>query len=263
MAMSTDASPPWWADFFDDTYADIGLTSASEQAEQRLEAAVAFIARVLELEPGDLVFDQCCGIGRLSLPLAAAGFRVIGVDQAATYTQRAQALADEAGLQCRFVAGDAFELVAPEPCAGAFNWFTSFGYHADDAVNRRMLDRAFESLVPGGRFALEYMSVPRILRDFRACHLDRVQSGGRELWLIQEPRFDFAAGMIRCDWTFMRPDESHEVRRVENRAYMPAEILSLLGAAGFEDLSLYGSIEGEPFDLESPRCIAVGRKPST
>lgn len=260
--MSTDAGAPWWNEFFDDTYADIGLVPAGEDAEERRAASAQFIAATLGLEPGDTVFDQCCGIGRLSLPLAAMGIHVVGVDQAASYTERAQALADEAGLPCRFFAADAFEFVAPEPCDAAFNWFTSFGYHHDDAVNRRMLERAFESLRPGGWFALEYFSVPRVLREFRACHLDRFQRDGSELWLIQEPKLDFAAGMIRCDWTFMRPDQSHEVRRVENRAFMPAELLALLGAAGFEELSLYGSIEGEPFDRLSPRCIAVGRKPA-
>ena len=260
--MGTTAETFWWTDFFDDIYADIGLVPATDRAQFARTATARFIVDTLRLEAGKTVLDQCCGIGRLSLPLADIGVRVIGVDQAPGYAARAQKAADADGLPATFYTHDAFEFVAPEPCDAAFNWFTSFGYHEDDAVNRRMLDRAYESLKPGARFALEYMSVPKVLREFRACHLDRLHQAGEELWLIQEPEFDFAAGMIRCTWTFVRPDKSHEIRRVENRAYMPGELVALLRVAGFENIELLGSIEGEPFDRLSRRCIVVGQKPA-
>jgi SAM-dependent methyltransferase len=208
------------------------------------------------------VFDQCCGIGRFGLPIAAKGIRVVGVDLSAGYIARAQALANEAGLPCAFYAADAFDFEPPDPCDAAFNWFTSFGYHRDDDVNRRMLDRAFASLKPGGWFALDYYNVPRVLGDFRPCRIDRFHRDGDELWLIQESRFDFPAGMLKYDWTFMRPDRSHEVRPCGNRAYMPHELVRLLERAGFEQVELQGSADGEPFDRLSPRCIAIGQRPA-
>ena len=44
--------------------------------------------------------------------------------------------------------------------------------------------------------------------------------------------------------------------------YLPHEIVGLLRRCGFGDVELLGSIEGEAFGLDTPRCIAVARKPS-
>ena len=42
--------------------------------------------------------------------------------------------------------------------------------------------------------------------------------------------------------------------------YMPHEIVGLLRQCGFDALELFGSSEGEPFGLDTARCIVVARK---
>ena len=259
MTVSTEKG--WWSEFFDDVYADFGLVALDSRAERDTANGVQFIHQKLQLAPGKRVFDQCCGIGRMSIPLARRGVQVIGVDQAPTYAKRAQKTADAEGLSAKYITDDAFSYVAPEACDGAFNWFTSFGYHEDDAINRRMLDRAFESLKPGGRFVLEYMSVPMVLRHFNRCHLDRYQRDGEEWWLIKEPDLDFANGMIRCRWTLMRPGRSVDIREAANRIYMPGDLIMLLQAAGFKEVEMFGAVDGRAFDMQSPRCLLVARRP--
>lgn len=258
--MTTEAGAGWWTRFFDFTYAEFGLVPASEEDENRREQAADFLAQVLRFQPGQTVLDQCCGVGRMSIPVARRGVRVIGVDLAAGYADAARAAAEKEQLDCAFYAADAFEFVAPEPCEAAFNWFTSFGYHRDDRENVRMLARAFESLVPGGRFALDYVSVPRVFRVFHG-HPAAHQRG--EVWVIEEPAVDFEAGMIRTRWTFLHPDGRRETRRVEIRTYMPNELMALLRQAGFSDLELFGSTAGEPFDRLSRRLIVAGRRPGS
>ena len=71
----------------DATYAEYGLTvSTTEQARER---AVDSLASALGLAEGATIFDQCCGIGRIAVPLARRGYRVIGVDQMPDYVRRA------------------------------------------------------------------------------------------------------------------------------------------------------------------------------
>ena len=70
----------------------------------------------------------------------------VRVDANEGYVRRARAEAAAEGVPCAFHAGDAFAFVPPEPCDGAFNWYTSFGYTEDDRRNARMLRRAFEAL---------------------------------------------------------------------------------------------------------------------
>src|SRR5687767_1967643 len=122
--VSKAMSEPWWSGFFDETYASIGLENRSPEDEAALAPTIDLILATLMVKPGDLVFDQCCGIGRLTIPVARRGVRVIGVDQAERYIEIAKSRA--AGLDCELFAGDAFDFVAPRPCDAAFNWFTSF-----------------------------------------------------------------------------------------------------------------------------------------
>lgn len=249
---------PWWTAFFDQTYAAIGLSGSSEAALAKRARTLDLIVAKLGVSAGDTVFDQCCGTGRLSLPLAERGLRVIGVDQAASYIEVARERAK--GLDCEFHVGDAFEFVAPRPCDGAINWFTSFGYHRDDRVNVRMLQRAHESLRSGGKLALDYVNVARVLTEFQSAKVDYIAQPDGELMLVQEPSIDFPMGMMRGKWTLIRADGTREIRNIENRAFMPYDFVRLFDEAGFVDVEVLGG-EGEPFERTSRRCIVVGRKP--
>ncbi len=246
---------PWWETFFDETYADFGLAAADPE---RVAGIVEFLLETLDVKAGDRLFDQCCGIGRLSLPLARRGLRVVGVDQVAGYLERARAAAASMDLPVECHCADAMAFVADPPCHGAVNWFTSFGYHEDDAVNVRMFQRAYESLRPGGRYAVDYISMPMVFARFQTRHFTEKEPGG--VIVLEEPKPDFARGMIESEWTFLHTDGRRDRRRVSTRIYMPHEIVALLRRCGFGAIELYGSTGGEPFDRLSPRCIAVARK---
>lgn len=253
------AESEWWHDFFDETYAEFGLASAHPE---EVGPVVEFLIDRLHLEPGDRLFDQCCGIGRLSLPLAERGIRIEGVDLSRVYIDRAAREAADRTLPCAFHCGDAFEFVAPEPCDAAINWFTSFGYDADDERNCQMIRRAYESLKPGGRFALDTINNAMVLADFRPCHIERrLSSAGAELVVLVEATPDLARGMLDQQWTFLRPDGSHEARPLSLRLLMPHEIVRLIERAGFRDVELVGSVAGEPLSMKSRRCIATAVRP--
>jgi hypothetical protein len=51
-----------------------------------------------------------------------------------------------------------------------------------------------------------------------------------------------------------------ENKRALHRIYACAELLKMLGNAGFGDFKTYGSIRGEPFRLGSPALFVVARK---
>lgn len=247
----------WWTSFFDETFARIGLDPTSEQALRKRDATIDLLLDKLGIRAGDTVLDQCCGIGRLSIPLAKRGVRVIGVDQAARYIEIAHERSRD--LPCEFHVADAAEFVAPRACDAAINWFTSFGYSHDDRWNARMLERAHESLRIGGRIALDYVNVPRVLAEFRNSMVDRIATADGELLLIQEPSIEFRSGMMHGTWTLIRPSGSREVRHVENRAYMPHELVGLFECAGFAEIELFDA-DGSPYKRDSRRCVVVGTK---
>jgi SAM-dependent methyltransferase len=246
----------WWQSLYDDTVAEMFLV---RQDPEELAATVAFLRDRLRLVQGDLVFDQGCGIGSLALPLARAGMHVVGVDQAGHYVQRARAEAAAEGLACEFVAADAVDFVPEQPCAGAFNWGTSFG-NADDGRNLRMLHRVYQTLRPGGWFALDYQHVARVLQRFQACLVRRHAGPEGETVLLRESTLDLAGGSLRQRWTFLFPDGRRAVRHSAVRLYLPRALADMLVACGFGEVEFHGGVRGEPLTPDSPRCILVARR---
>ena len=252
------ASARWWTPFYDDLLATMLLERADPD---EVAHAIRFLVARLALARGDRVLDQCCGIGSLALPLAAEGMVVVGVDQSAAYVARAQRDAAALGLDATFHAADAFGFVASPRVRAVFNWWTSFGYAPTDDENREMLARAFDSLEPGGCFALDTLNVPGILRDFQRDVVTRRSTPAGEIVLVRESRVDLARGVLHKCWTYFLPDG----RRVEHpsavRLTMPHTLVDLLASVGFVEIELSGGVSGEPLGLDALRCIALARRP--
>jgi SAM-dependent methyltransferase len=249
----------WWETLYDDTLADVLLERDDPRETER---TIAFLVSVLALRAGDTVLDQCCGIGSLAVPLAARGLRVIGVDQCVAYVERGRRAAAEANVDARFVAADAFTFVPDVRCDAAFNWWTSFGYADSDAENARMLARAFDALRPGGAFALDTLNVAGILRDFKAQVVTRRTTARGEIELVRDSAIDLVRARMRKTWTFTSPSGTTCARHTSVRLYMPHEIGAILAQVGFTDVRFFGSVSGDDLALDSPRCIAVARRPT-
>lgn len=254
------ADQPWWNTFFDNMYAEYGLPVSDHQ----MIAQVAdFLMDELELAPGERVFDQCCGRGRFSIPLAERGVHVVGMDYSEDYVRTAREAIKTRNLAGEFHQGDAHDFVTSEPCDAAFNWYTSFGYDQDDEQNMQVLRGAFDSIKPGGLFALDYLNLPQRLKDFKPTRIDRSPEDEQNgLIVLDESEMDLSAGMFRSKWTFLLPDDKRIERRVEVRMFMPHEIAAMLRRCGFADIRFYGWVDKSPLSEDSRRCIALASRPS-
>ena len=253
-----DSITPWWHAFHDDLLASI-LLERSDQAQ--LKRTLDFIVGLLELAPGARVLDQCCGIGSLSRPLAARGFRVVAVDRAQNYIERARREAErEPGLDLRYIAADACDYRLEDPADGVINWWTSFGYAERDETNAEMLAQAYESLRPGGAFLLDTMNAAAVLRHFQPAMITRRAIEGGELVLLRESSIDLPAGALDKRWTYYLPDGRQVVHRTRVRLYQAHELARLLRAVGFVDIDFFGEITAEPLSLDSTRCICRARR---
>lgn len=259
---SRDHEPPaWWLDLYDDLLAEM-LLVRTDRAE--LDATLKFLVDKLEISPGDRVFDQCCGIGSLAIELAASGMIVTGVEQSGAYVERGRAAARERGLAgIDLVQGDAREHT-PAPVRGAFNWWTSFGYSADDEDNARMLARAFDALEPGRFFLLDTMNLPGVLRSFQEETVTRRPTPRGQITLLRRSRIDARAGVMKKRWSYVLPDgQLVEKQESTVRLYMPHTLVAMLEATGFVDVELFGDVSASPLGLDSQRCICRARKPGS
>jgi ubiquinone/menaquinone biosynthesis C-methylase UbiE len=186
--MTSDEAAYWDAaapDF--DTEPDHGLLDAEVRGAWR-----ALLLPLLPPGPAR-VADLGCGTGSVSVLLAEAGYDVTGLDFSAAMVSAAQAKAAGAGVEARFVVGDASD---PQLDAGGFDVVLS--RHVLWALPEPdlALDRWITLLAPGGRLVLvegrwstgaglaseQVMSIVRRVREEADLRmLDDARLWGREI----------------------------------------------------------------------------------
>ena len=72
---------------------------------------------------------------------------------------------------------------------------------------------------------------------------------------------DFELRTCRNEWTFVKAGQV-QTWRFHLTIYSGQELRDRLEQAGFADVKLFGSFDGEDYGLNAQRLIAVGRKPA-
>ena len=241
----------WWTTFYDQAFAETVLAK-----NDAVDVQIDFLTKALKLQPGARILDQCCGTGRLTNPLAALEYDAIGVDIIEAYT----AQADDQKSGAEFHTADAFEFIAVPACDAVFNWHTSFGCADDDLRNVSMLRCAYNSLKPGGHFALDVPNVARVIACFRPHMQEQSQTPSGVCTIDRHSEIDLAQGRLKQVWTYTQESGESHSREGSTRLYLPNEIKRLLETVGFINIQLFGDIDCSEITLNSPRCIAVAQR---
>jgi SAM-dependent methyltransferase len=247
----------WWGEFYDESPFEYFLLT---KTEEEIEATTFFLIEHLYLKPGFKVFDQCCGIGTVAIPLASRNFEIIGVDLCERYIKLANEKSRAANLSAKFFADDAFSFKTNTLCDAAFNWWTSFGYSDSDDKNLEMLKRAADSLRSGARFALDIPNAEFIRAKKNTSDVSSIETSMGTVSILRDTELQLDAQSRRQIWTFTMPDGSQKVYHTALRLYEPAAIQKLLIDAGFCDFELYGGVKNEQLSAEIPRCIVVSTR---
>jgi len=250
----------WWTDLYDDNLAAWMLHRAPPEEGAR---TVAFLRQLGLLHPGSRVFDQGCGPGRLIAPLCQAGAVVSGIDLMPAYIESARQKAVLAGQRpAGFQVGDITQVASPSPVDLVLSWWTCLGYADDDATNALPLARAFDSLRPGGAYAIDTLHTPGVLRAFVPVSDTETPTPDGPVHLRRTSRLDVDRGVLHKAWAFVLPDGRQRTVHSKVRLYMPHEWRRMLEAAGFVDITAYGDLAASPLQPDSPRLILVARRPT-
>lgn len=213
--------------------------------------------RWLGLPPGSEVLDLCCGMGRHSLALAEAGFRVTGLDLSEALLEEAKK-ADH-GRRVTWVRGDMRKLPFDNHRFEAVvNLFTSFGYFAEDGENGQVLREIRRVLKDGGPFLIDYLNPEHVVRNL-VPFSERTVSGVK----IREYR-SVEDGFVKKKITL--DDGQKGIREYWERVrlYSRKQMEQMLADAGLAVSAVYGGYDQEQFDHNnSPRMIFVGRAGGT
>lgn len=249
-----DPNRPWYQDdAFWDTFGPYLFT------EERFEKASADCDRALALaEPaeGGRVCDLCCGPGRHSLELARRGFQVTGVDRTAAFLAQARQAGERQRLSVEWVQEDMYAFSRPGAFDLALNLYTSFGYALDAQADQRALRQIHASLRPGGALVMEMMGREILARIFRERDWHRAHDGAL---FLEERRLGEAWASVELRWILVK-----DGRVAEHDFVLPlfsgSQLAGMLREAGFERVSVYGSLLGDPYDQKAKRLVVVARR---
>jgi SAM-dependent methyltransferase len=249
----TTAEPNWFEAFFDDDYLRFAVDRFPPEATA---AEVDFLAEALGLGKGSRVLDLACGHGRHSVELAKRGCAVTGVDLSEPSLGLAAARAAEAGVEVRFERADMRRLGYEGEFDAVVNMFTAFGYFAEDADNRLVLERVAAALAPGGAFLLDVVNPVSVFARFEARGWHELSGG---TIMLEERVYDAARGRFETCWTFTCGGERRE-RRFSHRAYTAPELAAMTAAAGLGVERFWGGLDGSELEMGSRRIVMLARK---
>ena len=251
MDRSATSSSATWDAFFSGFY--LRAYAGDEREDAAAQAAAA--ARLSGCEAGADLLDVPCGFGRHSVPLARAGYRVVGVD-------RSEALLAEARRRAggerwpKLTRADYRELpFADASFDGAINLFTSLGYLGDDEDTRALAEIG-RVLRPGARLMIEAMHRDLLVREFSDQDWRLVGEGRL---LLERRTFDAVAGIAQVTQTLIEGAGERDSRSYSIRVYTATELVAMLAAVGFAEARCYGDLDGRAFSTATRLVVAATR----
>jgi hypothetical protein len=136
------------------------------------------------------------------------------------------------------------------------NYFTSFGYFDTVEDERKVLARVFENLRTGGKFILDVMGKEVLARSFQETRSAIAPDGALVIW---RSGVDADWTRIKGEWWALRDGVAQRFH-VNHWIYSGRELRDLLTGCGFRTVSLFGDLDGRPYDLHARRLIAVAAK---
>ncbi|MFP4001801.1 MAG: class I SAM-dependent methyltransferase, partial [Thermoplasmata archaeon] len=225
----------------------------SEDRLKRTSYQVDRFIKLLDLEEGDKVLDQCCGIGRHSLELARRGYQVTGIDLTGSYIEEARKKAEDEGLEVEFIEADMRDFKRKVEYDAVINFFTSFGYSRDDSENRKVLQNAYQSLKPGGKFLLDVMGKKILDEIYTDTDRWRMDDG----YFLEERKIREDLNMLESEWKLIKDNGEVHKHKFMYKLYTREDLEEMLDEVGFKEVSIYGDLEGSDYDEGAERLIVL------
>ena len=216
---------------------------------------------------GGRILDLACGLGRISINLAKAGYEVVGVDISPLYLRLAQKWAKKESVDGKTIfyrmdLRNAPRLLASkaEKFDAMINVGTSIGFH-DESYDRQLFRSLTTLTGRGGVLIIETVNRDYLVRHFQEQDISELDG---IVW-SDARRLDLESSYMRNSWKFYRKDRRSlrliaEVP-VSHRVYPLHELKALLFSAGWEYLESYGSLrELTPLTVDSFHMTVVSRR---
>lgn len=240
-----------------------------ENAQTVARRDVAFWRRIAAAQEGR-VLELGCGTGRITLPVARAGARVVGIDRSARMLARGRQRLKRARLRnASLLLGDIRQL--PFRKRSGFSLVMAPYGILQSLTREKDLTATITSvhriLPRGGLFVVDLVpDLPRWAEYDRKQSLSGRRGRGTQLTLIESVRQDTRRGLTIFDQEYV---ERKGGRRKVHRFSLTFRTLSVpqmsrrLEAAGFRIRAVLGDYQGGPWDTRSDVWLIIAEKART
>jgi SAM-dependent methyltransferase len=225
---------------------------------------------------GGPLLELGCGTGRVLLPLARAGYEVVGIDASASMLdfcrERLRTEPSEVTQRVGLIQADMTEFSLGTRFAGIFCTFNSFHHLRTVEQQLACLERCRRHLLPDGALVLDLFNPdpePDATEGSEPGDADTIAetaewTGGRRVrkWMsacnynrpLQCNECEMTYEVIEADGTTRQLKETFPLRLIYRY-----ELQHLLARCGFEIITTYGDYQLSPFAEDSLGMIVVAK----
>lgn len=225
-------------------------------------AVAEFVKKIARLKDGGSVLDAGCGLGRISVELAALGLNVTGVDIIQSELDAAKESADAEGVPLNLIKADlrTFDSIKKYDCV--INLYTSFGYCDTIRDDMLILKNMVKALKDNGTFILECTSRETAIMYFTPGE----EFERADYQVVTEFKVVGAWEGLNSRWKlFTKGTDPSKAKPIVDHCYMqrlyPATLLrDQLLEFGMKEVNIYGDFDFSPYDEHARTMVIVGRK---
>ena len=208
-----------------------------------------------------------CGTGRVTLPLAEAGYRIVGIDVSPAMLRRArvrrQHRAPEVAARVRFAKQDMRDFQSKGPFAAVLAPFGAYSLLTSRADRVKCLARCHRQMIPGAPLWLDIAAADENVAPGprHVSHSFRLPWSGELVRKTTEQVIlpDQGGGRIRYEYRRFDPSGEREVDHFvvgfDLALLGEEEVANELEEAGFELRDVFGNYRGDPAGRGQPRLI--------
>ena len=238
----------FWINFAPIMFDDARWAEAPDVAE--------YVMKLANLHAGDSVLDAGCGLGRISVELAALGLDVTGVDIIQTELDAAAESAAAEGVPLKLIKADLRSFTSDTQFDCAVNLYTSFGYCDTVEEDIMILKNIFNALRAGGTFILECTSRESAIKYFtKGEEFDRA---GFHVTTDFGVVGDWEG--LRSRWIIDDGKGKHVEHEFIQRLYSAPDLCERLRKIGFAKAHAYGEFDLSPYDENLRTMIIIAKK---
>jgi SAM-dependent methyltransferase len=223
-------------------------------------AVAQYVKDLAHLKDGAKVLDAGCGLGRISVELAALNLDVTGVDIIQSELDAARDSAEAEGVPLTLINLDLRSWHAPDQFDCAVNLYTSFGYCETVDEDLQILHNIADSVKPDGTFIMECTSRETAVmywtpgEEFERAGYKVVThfevtgawEGLKSQWILYPLTGDTTKPVV--DHTF--------IQRLYPATFLRDKLLEF----GFSKAEVYGDYDLSPYNEHARTMIIIGKK---